>query len=170
SARRSPEPPCSQPSAAPTAPAGGSSSSSSSSGPPHGQPAPTTADVLGPSPHAPFHDPRTQPTVSPGVVPVCPADRLHPPAADAAWLQPQPHGSRAAGPYAVWYCAISPPGAHPSHNDADGHPGSSGGATAPHATNCPQRHPSFLHHTFLLPGTPTSAASSSATAVDGRHR
>ena len=72
-------------------------SCSSSPGPPHGQPVSTAADVLRLGPHAPLHDPRAQPSVPPGLVPLCPADGLHPPAAGAARLQPQPHGARAAG-------------------------------------------------------------------------
>ena len=60
-----------------------------------------------------------------------------------------------SGPYAVWYGAISPPGAHPPHDDADGYPGSSRGSAATHAPDSPQPHPCFLHHTFFLPGTST---------------
>lgn len=60
-----------------------------------------------------------------------------------------------SGPYAVWYSAISPPGTHPPPDDADGHPGSSGGSTATYAPDCPEPHPCFLHHTFLLLGTST---------------
>uniref|UniRef100_A0A4W6CGX3 Ataxin 2 n=1 Tax=Lates calcarifer TaxID=8187 RepID=A0A4W6CGX3_LATCA len=116
----------------------------------------------------------TPPSMTPGPNPqspqasvsLCPADCLYPPAAGAAQLQPQPHGTRAAGPYAVWYSTVSPPSTHPPSNDADGNPGSSRGSTATHAPDCPQPHPCFLHHTFLLPGTSTSAASSSAAAVD----
>lgn len=72
-------------------------SRSSRSGPPPGQPAPAAADVLDLGPHAPLHDPRAQSSVSTGVVSLRPAGRLHQPAAGAAWLQPQPHGTRAAG-------------------------------------------------------------------------
>lgn len=75
----------------------GCSSSSSSPGPPPRQPAPAAADVLSFGPHPPFHDPWSQPSVSPGLLPLSAADRLHPPAASSARLQPQPHGTRAAG-------------------------------------------------------------------------
>ena len=58
------------------------------------------------------------------------------------------------GPYAVRFSAVSPPGANPPPDDADGHPGSRG-PTATNASDCPQPHPCFLHNTFLLPGTST---------------
>lgn len=74
-----------------------SSSSGGGPGPPPGQPAPAAADVLGFGPHPPFHDPWPQPAVSPGVLSLSAADRLHPPTANSARLQPQPHGTRATG-------------------------------------------------------------------------
>lgn len=73
------------------------SGSGGSPGPPHGQPAPTAADVLRFGRHAPLNDARPEPAVPSGVVLLCPAGCLHPPSAGAARLQPQPHRSRAAG-------------------------------------------------------------------------
>ncbi|XP_068995289.1 ataxin-2 isoform X2 [Embiotoca jacksoni] len=76
--------------------------------------------------------PPTPPSMTPGPNPQSPQASfpsaqqtvyIHP-AAGAARLQPQPHGTRAAGPYAVRFGAVSPPGHHPPPDDADGHPGS----------------------------------------------
>lgn len=58
--------------------------SSSSPGPPPGQPASSAADVLSSGPYTPLYDPRPQPSVSPGIIPLCPADSLYPPTASAA--------------------------------------------------------------------------------------
>ncbi|KAF6730120.1 Ataxin-2 [Oryzias melastigma] len=169
SARRSPQPPRCQPRAALSAPTG-RSSSRSSSGPPHGQPAPTAADVLRFGSHAPLNDARPKPSVPPGVLPLCPAGCLHPPSAGAARLQPQPHRSRAAGPHAVWDGAVTPRGAYPRPHDAHGHPGSSRGSAGTHGPDCSEPNPSFFHHTFLLLGTSTSATSSAAAVDRGRQR
>lgn len=67
----------------------------------------------------------------------------------------QTHFLSHLGPYAVWYGAVSPPGAHSPHDDAYGYSGSSRGSAATHAPDCPQPHTRFLHHTFLLPSTST---------------